>query len=109
MSIQQNTLKIEIIKRPVLLQYKTVVARTEHGKVILFIDDKRVEMNTVLAHKIGMKIFKTITNNLAFNEIIVLIINGEKVEFDQGAAKKLAVALLRKADQADDWQLNKAN
>lgn len=102
----QSTLKIERDIQPTVFvpKYSTIVARAEYGKVVLFIDNKRVEMTTTVAHKIGLTIARAIPQ-LAPNEMIVIVINGERVELLPQIASKVSVALLRKADAADDWQL----
>ena len=85
-------------------RFGKIVARHEVGNVVMFVDDKRVEMTTVVAHRIGVTIAKLV-QKLAPNEIIVIIINGERVELLPKIAQKVSTALLRKADDADDWQL----
>lgn len=74
------------------------------GKVILFISQKRVELDTLTAHRIG---YTMGTAKLAPNEMIVLTINGEKIDLLWPVAVKVSAALLRKADDADDWQLRR--
>lgn len=81
-----------------------IVVRHEFGKVVLFINNKRAELSTITAHGIGMAIAKA---QVAPNEMIVLKINNERIELLWPVAFKLATALLRKADDADDWQINK--
>lgn len=102
--IPQNTLKVEIDKIPLDYRPKIdkIVARSEFGKVVLFIGNKRVELNTVTAHKIGYTIAMA---KLEPNELIVIIINNQRLEFLHPIAMNVAKALLRKADDADDWQL----
>lgn len=102
--IPENTLSVEIAKIPTIYvpKIKQIVARQEFGKVILFIDDKRVELNTLTAHKIGYTIAMA---KLAPDEMIVLSINGERVDLLWPIASKVSTALLRKADAADDFQL----
>jgi len=105
-NIPQNTLKIETAKQPLVYipTIHQIVVRHEMGKVILFISRKRVELDTLTAHRIGyaMGIAK-----LAPDEMIVLTINGEKIDLLWPIAVKVSAALLRKADDADDWQLRR--
>ena len=99
----KNTLILKIAKIPLIYVPKIsqMVVRHEMGLVILFIDQKCVELTTLTAHDIGYQIH---TAKLAPNEMIVLSINGEEIELLWSVAKKLATGLLRKADDADDWQ-----
>lgn len=104
--IPQNTLKLEITQQPLVYipVIGNIVVRHENGMVVLFISQKRVELNTLTAHRIGYTIHMA---KLAPNEMIVLSINSEEIELLWPVAKKLATALLRKADDADDWQLRR--
>ncbi len=103
--IPQDTLSIEIAHVPLFLPpRRKITASAQLGKVILFIDERPVELSTVVAHEIGMIVAKAIPN-LEPGEMILLIINGERIELIGNVAEKFYVALLRKADQADDWQL----
>ena len=103
-NIPKNTLVLKIAEAPLIYvsQITQIVVRHEMGMVVLFIDQKRVQLTTLIAHSIGYHIHMA---QLAPNEIIVLSINGEEIELLWPVAKKLATGLLRKADDADDWQL----
>ena len=102
--VEQNTLKVEIDKIPLDYRPKIdkIIARHEFGRVILFVGTKRVEMSTTTAHKIGYNIAMA---KLEPNELIVIIINNQRLELLHPIAIKVSTALLRKADDADDWQL----
>lgn len=104
--IPKNTLILKIAEAPLIYVPKIgqIVVRHEMGLVILFVGQKRVELNTLTAHDIGYRIHMA---KLAPNEMIVLSINGEAIELLWPVAKQLATALLRKADDADDWQLRR--
>lgn len=82
-----------------------IVVRAEHGAVVLFAGSKRVEMTTIVAHRIGLRIARNLVPQLAAGELVVLTINGERIELLGEVALRVAGALLRKADDADDWQL----
>lgn len=99
-----NTLSAEVADAPAIYipTPGNMVVRHEFGKVVLFVGVKRVELTTITAHGIGMAIAKS---QIAPNEMIVLKINSERLELLWPVAFKLATALLRKADDADDWQL----
>ncbi len=102
--IPKNTLKVEIGKTPIVFipSVQQAVARHRMGLVYLKLDNLVVEMNTLTAHRIGMALALADT---APDEMVILIINGERVELLKPFAVKVATALLRKADDADDWQL----
>lgn len=104
--IPQNTLKISVKEIPDIYapEIHKIIIRHELGMVIMFIDDRRIELNTLTAHKIG---YTMATAKLAPNEMIVLSINGEKIDMVWPIAVKVSSALLRKADDADDFQLRR--
>ncbi len=99
-----DTLTIDVEKIPNLFipQTTKITIRQEFGIVILFLGNKRAELTTIIAHGIGMAIAKA---QLDQNEMIVLSINKERIELLWPVAKKVSTTLLRKADDADDWQL----
>lgn len=93
----------------ILVQYKhpgNIWARHEQGEVALYIDNKRVGMTTTVAHKIGMAI-GTLLSQISPAEMIVLVINEERVDLLPLFARRLMAVILRKADDADDWQLTR--
>jgi len=96
-------LKVEIAKKPTIYvpKYSKMAVRHDHGRVLLLADSKAIDLSTVVAHKIG---FAMASAKLAPGEIIVLTINGERIELLQDTASQLAAGLLRKADDADDFQ-----
>lgn len=101
-SPQPDTLKVELVKRPVIMEdYPTMVVRMREGRVILIIDDKAVNMNTVTAHKIGLALG---TTQVPPDAMLRLSVNGETVDLPDPIDKRLCAGLLRKADAADDWQ-----
>ena len=104
-SIPKSILAVDVAKIPAVYvpDYSTIVARQNAGMVYLIFDyTKAVELTTLIAHKIGYSIAMA---KLAPDEMIVLVINGERVELLWGIAQKVSTALLRKADAADDWQI----
>jgi len=104
--IPENTLKIEVAKIPPVYvpTHGQIVCRSRHGMVYLFVDTRGVELTTVTAHDIGYTIAMTLPK-LDQSEMVVIVINGERVELLPEIARKVSTALLRKADDADDWQL----
>lgn len=84
------------------------MVRQERGKVVMFLGRQKVEMTTVVAHRIGLAIARRLVPNLSPGELVALTINGERLELLGPVANRLAVGLLRKADAADDWQLRRS-
>ena len=78
--------------------------RSQGGMVYLVFDGKPVEFTTITAHKVGLDIAKRIPK-LAPDELIVLNLNGHRMELLRDTASKISTGLVRKADDADDWQL----
>jgi len=97
-------LTVDVTRNIYQPKHVSIVIRHELGNVIMFIDGKRVEMTTITAHGIGMAIAKAVPQ-LEQGEIIEVNINKEPIQLIGGYAMKVAGALLRKADDADDWQL----
>ena len=100
-----DTLEIETIAIPALYYQEPYEIRAQHyyGMVRLKIGDKVMELSTTIAYDVGRAI---LTADVAPNEMIMLVINGEQVKLLLPFAKQMAVGLVRKADDADDWQLN---
>ena len=104
--VSKDSWKVGIAKTPVILPnapYPFVVRRVE-GRIHMFINDKQIDMNTTNAHDMGIALGIT---QLAPDEMSILTINGERVDLYDPLAYKLSAALLRKADDADDWQINR--
>jgi len=104
--IAETVLKVERGKVPLAYvpKYSRIIARAQLGSVFLFMDNSGVEMSTLTAHHIGYTIAMMVPN-LAPDELIVIVINGEQIQLLPEVAQKVSTALLRKADDADDWQL----
>lgn len=101
-----NSLSVDIGHIPIIYQPPpNIMTRHINGRVHLYVGNRGIDLNTVVAHKIGMTIVKAVPG-LEPNELIVLNINNEKIKLLGPLARRVAVALLRKADDADTWQLN---
>jgi hypothetical protein len=79
-------------------------AATRNGLVYLLIDGKMLEMRTPAAHKTGFAMVKQAGSALP-GEHVVLKVNGDALNFPPEGAKQVGAALLRKADDADDFQI----
>ena len=80
-----------------------VVVRQVYGMVYMFIDEKILEMRTPAAHKTGFAMVRHAGEALE-NEFVILRINGVALNFPPKSAKQVGAALLRRADDADDFQ-----
>ena len=81
-----------------------VTVRQQYGLVYLFVDDHDpVELHTPAAHKTGFALVQLAGEALQ-NEFVVLRINGVALNFPPKSAKQVGAALLRRADDADDFQ-----
>ena len=81
-----------------------VRVRHQYGLVYLFVDDHDpLEMKTLAAHKTGFAMVKHAGEAL-HNEFVILKVNGVALNFPPKSAEKVGVALLRKSDDADDFQ-----
>ena len=97
-----NILTVDIAKKVYDGSTKVISAKHHFGKVILFINGKGVELTTTIAYGAGLAIARA---KLDIGEMIVLSINGEKIDLPEPFAMKVAGAILRKAEDADDFQL----
>jgi len=70
----------------------------------MLINDKMLEMRTPVAHKTGFAMVKN-AGEASPNEFVVLKVNGYALNFPPKSAKQVGGSLLRKADDADDYQL----
>lgn len=68
------------------------------------IGDKMLEMRTPEAHRIGFAMCKQ-AGLAEPGELIVVKINGSELQFPPNNARQVGGALLRKADDADDFQI----
>ena len=77
--------------------------RKEYGQVVMIIDDKRLEMSTPVAVKVGLELVKS-AGTAVDGELVALTISGVEVLLLPDTATRIGGAILRKADKADDWQ-----
>ena len=82
---------------------RTVVVRQERDSVVVFVGAKRLEMRTPAAVKVGMALARAKTE-AAPGDFVRFEINGEPLDLLPDVAAQVGGAVLRKADQADDWQ-----
>ncbi len=89
------------IFQPVIMNIRV---RSENGQVLLLIRDKVVKFTTIAAHRAGFDLVKKSAEALP-KEFINLKINNHSTNLLPEHATKVGTALLRKADDADDFQL----
>jgi hypothetical protein len=85
-------------------QQGKIVVRSEYGQVVLFVGDKRLEMSTPVAVKVGLAMVDDGGSVLQVGDIVVLEISGFEVLLLPETAMRIGGAILRKANHADDWQ-----
>ena len=103
--ILQNTITVDIDRFPVFHhQPDKMLVRHIKGRVHFYHGKQGVDLSTTVAHDIGFALIKA-TTQLDVNEIILLTINRQRIELLPQVAKQVAAGLLRKADDADDFQL----
>ena len=83
-----------------------IVVRSENGQVIVFIDQSRVEFNTPTAFKLGFAMVKKAGEALV-GDFVSLLINSKELQLLPSQALQVGGAILRKFEDADDYQLNR--
>ncbi len=102
--INLDSFSVEIEKTPTIFIQKVnkIIVRHHLGRVLMFIDGKVQSLSSLVAHDVGLSIMLSEKDP---DEMLVFIINGERIELLWPTAIKVATGLLRKADDADDWQI----
>ena len=101
-----------------VLSIPKIHVRNEGPFVVLLFRDTRVELRTAFAWSLAWKLYRAADDcmkakneglpweiNLAKADFVVLTINGEEIHLPALAARQLAVALWRRSDAVDDYQL----
>ena len=101
-----NTMKAELKKLgPLDIPKGVVIAVRATGPyVVVFIDGAGVPFLTTTVHPVGLKMVK-LAQQAEMGDVVVFIINGVGIDLPPNKARQIGAALLRKADFADDWQL----
>lgn len=73
-----------------------------NGVVRVDVDEAHAWLSTPVAHSTGLALCQARPDN---GEAVVLRIDGRELSMPSDVAVRIGGALLRKADQADDWQL----
>lgn len=83
-----------------------IAVRSENGQVIVFLDASKLEFKTPEAFKLGFAMVKKAGLALA-GDFISWVINGKELQLTPDQARQVGGAILRKTDDADDFQLGK--
>lgn len=101
--VQENSIKAELCREPPLTPH--VFAVRQRGPIVqLGIDGRGVELRTIQAHRAGFDLV-TLSARTQAGEAVKLTVNNVEIVLPSAEAKQLGGALLRKADSADDFQI----
>jgi len=100
-------IKIEKKRGIYYSEVKEVRIRQRFGKVLLLIDKAILEFTTPGAFKLGWDIVVK-SGELLPGEYISITINGKELQLLKEDGLRVGGAILRKVDDADDYQLRSA-
>jgi hypothetical protein len=89
-------------------RYAQTRVRTQGGLVCWLVGDKAVTMRTLVAHRVGFALVKK-SAEAGPGELVSVKINGDSIQFIPNNARQVGGALLRKADDADDFQIQRTS
>ena len=101
-----DSIDVDATKRVLTGDYVPIRVESHYGMVYWAIGDSIIKLTTVVAHRIGMALCKKASER-APDEFVFVKINGKEIQFEARNAKQVGGALLRKADDADDFQLQR--
>jgi len=99
-------IKVELSRGVYKGESHKIVVRSERGQVVVFIDQSRLEFTTPAAFKIGFAMVKKAGQALA-GDLVKLVINSKELQLLPEQALQVGGAILRKFEDADDFQLNR--
>lgn len=100
-----DSIEVDVARGVYVAPTFKAVVRTNMGKVFASLGGAIVEFSTTAAHEMGLALVKK-SATLERNEFVDVKINGRSIHLMAVQATNLGVALIRKADFADDWQLS---
>jgi hypothetical protein len=95
------------LKKPNVLNVPiglVIAVRATGPYVVVFIDGAGVPFLTTTVHPVGFQLVR-LAQKAQKGDVVVFNINGTDIDLPPDKATKVGAALLRKADFADDWQL----
>lgn len=101
-----NTMKTELKKLTIFDETRGVViaVRATGPYVVVFIDGAGVPFLTTAVHPVAFQMVR-LARQAEIGDVVVFNINGTDIDLPPNKARQVGAALLRKADTADDWQL----
>lgn len=81
-----------------------IAVRASGPYVVVFIDGAGLPFLTTTVHPIGFAMIR-LAQQSERGDVVVFNINGVGIDLPPDKARQIGAALLRKADTADDWQL----
>ena len=81
-----------------------IVARAQRSQVVLFINDRRLEMSTPIAVKVGLALCSNGNAWLEPDDVVLFEVSGVEILLLPEVAIHIGGVILKKADRADDWQ-----
>lgn len=96
------TISISLTKGIVDRHHVIRVRQAQH-EVVMLVDNKTIVVDTPAAVKAGIAL-ATLAGKAQNNEIVTFTYSGETLNLSPKHAQKLAGALIKKADLADDFQ-----
>lgn len=99
-------IKVELSKGVYKGENHKIVVRSERGQVVVFIDQSRLEFTTPAAFKIGFTMVKKAGAAMS-GDFVKLVINSKELQLLPEHALKVGGAILRKFEDADDFQITR--
>ena len=81
-----------------------IAVRASGPYVVVFIDGAGLPFLTTAVHPVGFQLVR-LAQQAEKGDVVVFNINGTDIDLPPKNARQIGAALLRKADSADDWQL----
>lgn len=81
-----------------------IAVRASGPYVVVFIDGVGLPFLTTTVHPVGFQLVR-LAQQAEKGDVVVFNINGTDIDLPPDNARQVGAALLRKADFADDWQL----
>lgn len=101
-----SSFKLDIKTGPLIPSVERIRIATRHGVVGMIIGNRSpLEMTTIQAHRTGYDIVLKAEEAEKIGALVKMTINGSDVDLLPSHARQIGAGLLRKADAADDFQI----